>query len=68
MLGDSRSAGALLGLSEPEPLGVILALVMGVCHSGGAEGRVTQLAVVVLRGQDDPAGALEGRLREREGQ
>ena len=57
----------MLGFGEPEPLGVVFALVEGVGHGGGAEGLVAKLAVVILRGQDDPAGATEGRLQAREG-
>lgn len=55
----------LLGLGESQPLGVVLALVVGLCDRQRAEGGVTQLTVVVLRGQDDPGGPPVQRLQTR---
>lgn len=55
----------MLGLGKPYPFGMVLALVMSMGYSGGAEGGITQLAVVILCGQDDPAGADKGRLQWR---
>lgn len=53
----------MLGLDKPYTFGMVLALVMSMGYSGGAEGGITQLAVVILCGQDDPAGADKGRLQ-----
>lgn len=53
----------MLGLGKPDPFGMVLALVMSMGDSGGAEGGIAQLAVVVLCGQDDPTGADKGRLQ-----
>lgn len=47
---DSQDATALLGLSQPQSLGMVLALVVCLSHGRGAERGITQLAVVVLRG------------------
>lgn len=52
----------MLSFCKPNPFGMVFALVMSVSYSGGAERRITQLAVVILCGQDDPAGADKGRL------
>lgn len=52
-----------MGLGKPYPFGMVLALVMSMGYSGGAERRITQFAVVVLSGQDDPAGANKGCLQ-----
>ena len=52
----------LLGLSEPQFLGVVLALVVGLCDCRRTEGGVTQLTIVVLCGQDDPGRPLIQRL------
>lgn len=46
----SHDATALLGLSQPQSLGMVLALVVCLSHGRGAERGITQLAVVVLRG------------------
>lgn len=53
----------MLGLSKPYPFGMVFALVMSMGYSGGAKGGITQLAVVVFCGQDDPAGTDKGRLQ-----
>lgn len=53
----------MLGLGKAYPFGMVLALVMSMGYSRGAEGGITQLAVVVLCGQDDPAGADKRRLQ-----
>lgn len=53
----------MLGLCKPYAFGMVFALVMSMCYSGGAEGRITQFAVVVLCGQDDPAGTDKGCLQ-----
>ena len=67
----SHGAAGLLGLGQPQPLGVVLPLVVSLCHGRGAEGGVAQLTVVVLCGQDHPSGPFERQwhwlAREEEG-
>lgn len=61
---DLLVSGVLLGLGESQLLGVVLALVVGLCHRQRTEGGVTQLAVVILCGQDDPGGSFIQRLQD----
>lgn len=61
---DSQGRGVLLRLGQPQSFGVVLALIVCLGHSGGAEGSVTQLAVVIFRGQYDSASALKGWLQK----
>lgn len=49
-----------LSFGQTKSLGVVLPLVVRLCHRGGAEGGVTQLTVVILCGQDHPAPWLAG--------
>lgn len=60
---DSQGRGVLLRLSQPQSFGVVFALIVRLGHSRGAEGSVTQLAVVVFRGQYDSASALREWLQ-----
>lgn len=60
---DSQGRGVLLCLGQPQSFGVVLALIVCLGHSGGAEGSVTQLAVVIFRGQYDSASALREWLQ-----
>lgn len=60
---DSRGRGVLLRFSQTQSFGVVFALIVRLGHSGGAEGSVTQLAVVVFRGQYDSASALRKWLQ-----
>lgn len=59
-------SGVLLGLGESQFLGVVLALIVGLCNCQWTEGGVTQLTIVVLCGQDDPGCPFIQRLRERD--
>lgn len=51
-----------MGLGEAQLLGMVLALIVGLRHRQRTEGGITQLAVVVLCGQDDPGGSFIQRL------
>lgn len=49
-----------LSFRQTKSLGVVLALVVGLCHRRRAEGGVAQLTVVILCGQDHSAPRLAG--------
>lgn len=49
-----------LSFGQTESLGMVLPLVVRLCHGRGAEGGIAQLTVVILCSQDHPAPWLAG--------
>ena len=49
-----------LSFRQPQPLGMILALIVSLGHSRRTEGGITELTVIVFCGQDHSASRLKG--------
>lgn len=49
-----------LRFRQTKTLGIVLPLVVRLCHRGGVEGGIAQLTVVIFCGQDHPTPWLAG--------